>query len=562
MLDQYVHKLFLEKRFSELVFFLENNDDEKNSKILNVLGVSRILTNKNEKNLNLSIKDFENSYLKEKKTKNGLDGLINFINAVIDLYSLDKSNQMNIDYSYKFNQCIKYYEEAEIFFGNNQDLIIAIIRVYKRLNILEKILFYYDILLKEKKLNLNVIVSLIFYNNYTKKWSQKDFYNYSQLVEKYSKEYPKEKLVNLKKSFKKESIIKVGFLSSDIVGNHSITYFLKSIFQNYEKDKFEIYLFLSNKIDDENTLFFKKLVNKSYKIYNLNDLDSINLIRNCKIDIIFDLNGLTSFHRTSLLKNRLAPIQISWLGYCNTIGLKQIDYLIADKNLIYPDEQKYYNEKIIYLPDIWSSHCGFEFKKGTTKAPLLSNEYITFGSFNNYSKINKNVLSVWSLILSKIKDSRLILKSSVKREISEIKKYFIERDIEKKVIFYDKDNSFESHLNLYNEIDIALDTFPYNGVTTTFESLWMNVPVLTMKGYNFNSRCGESIIKNLGVNELIAQNEKDYVDKAIDLSKDKKKLENLKKIIYEKSISSPLFDSKKFSINFFNLIKKVYLENC
>ena len=112
----------------------------------------------------------------------------------------------------------------------------------------------------------------------------------------------------------------------------------------------------------------------------------------------------------------------------------------------------------------------------------------------------------------------------------------------------------KDHLELYKQIDLALDTFPYNGVTTTFEALWMNVPVLVLKGFNFNSRCGESIVKNSGLDYFIAKDKNDYIEKALNLAENKDQLKNYRKNIYDNILSTPLFDSKKFTENFQNLL--------
>ena len=125
------------------------------------------------------------------------------------------------------------------------------------------------------------------------------------------------------------------------------------------------------------------------------------------------------------------------------------------------------------------------------------------------------------------------------------------------VVFYRKIDNLEDHLNLYKKIDIALDTFPYNGVTTSFEAIWMGVPVLTMAGYNFNSRCGESINKNLNMEYLIAKDEKEYVAKAVSLSHDRDKFLNIRKSLFLNAIKSPLFDEKKFSENFFSSLREI-----
>ena len=125
------------------------------------------------------------------------------------------------------------------------------------------------------------------------------------------------------------------------------------------------------------------------------------------------------------------------------------------------------------------------------------------------------------------------------------------------VIFHKRFENKKDHLNLYNEIDIALDTFPYNGVTTSFEAIWMGVPVLTMAGYNFNSRCGESINKNLKMEQLIAKNEEEYVSKAVTLSNDREKFINLRKSIFQDALKTPLFNKENFSNFFFKALEEI-----
>jgi len=260
--------------------------------------------------------------------------------------------------------------------------------------------------------------------------------------------------------------------------------------------------------------------------------------------------------RASLFKNRLAPKQISWLGYCNTTGINNMDYLISDPNLIYPEEESNYVEKIIYLPNIWNCHSELNAERVDLEPPCLKNKYITFGSFNNFNKINDNVICVWSQILKNVTGSKLILKSSLKVDKNYIKKKFIENGVSNSVIFLEK-RKLVKHFSLYKQIDIALDTFPYNGVTTSFEAISMGVPVLTMKGYNFNSRCGESINKNLGMKDLIAKDESEYVFKAKELAEDQNKLSKIRKKIFAIAPYTPLFDKKKFVKDFFNCLENI-----
>ena len=504
--------LFKEQKYNELIFFIETSFPNKSAQILNLLGVTRLLNNRDKSSLTLALSDFKQAYIKEKKTNFGLEALTNFINTSVDFYLSQGPMEDTItDSSIFLNQTNDMFEEAEINFGYDKQLVSSMIRVYRFQGNINKTLFYLKKQFEKDDLSLNSFAVWIFYNNYKKNWAQADFLKYSKLFSDRIKNFIPSDLVEINREKNKK--IRLGFVSSDILKKHSITYFLETIFKNYDKDKFEIYLFLDNEIEDENTNEFKILVKKFINVSNLEDIEVFNLIRGNNIDIMFDITGMTTSNRVSLFKNRLAPKQISWMGYCNTSGLENMDYLIADKNLIYEEEKNDYSEKILYLPHIWNCHSGLNSIKSPSDPPFLKEKNITFGSFNNFNKINDNVIRIWSQILLKVKNSKLMLKSALKVDKSFLKKEFEKHGVIDSVIFLEK-RKLESHYNLYKKIDIALDTFPYNGVTTTFEALAMGVPVVTMKGYNFNSRCGESIIKNLGIEDLIAINEDDYILKS------------------------------------------------
>ena len=547
--------LFKEQKYDELIFFIQTSFPNKSAQILNLLGVARLFNNRDKSSSILALSDFKQAYIKEKKTNFGLEALINFINTAADLYALQSPLEDTInDSSIFLNQTNDLFEEAEINFGYNEKLVSSIIRVYQHQGNLNKTLFYLKKQFEKDDLNLSRFASWIFFNNYKKNWTQADFLKYSKLFADKIENFNPSNLLELNK--KKNSKIRIGFLSSEILKKHSITYFLETILKNYNKDKFEIYLYSDNAIEDENTNEFKILVKKFINVSNLEDIKVFNLIRSDNIEIMFDITGATLSNRVSLFKNRLAPKQISWLGYCNTSGLVNMDYLIADKNLIYEEEKNYYSEKIIYLPNIWNCHSGLNSIRSLSDPPCLKEKNITFGSFNNFNKINDKVISVWSQILLKVKNSKLILKSSSKMDKSFLKKEFEKYGVIDSIIFLEK-RKLESHYNLYKKIDIALDTFPYNGVTTTFEALAMGVPVITMKGYNFNSRCGESIIKNLDIEDLIANNEDDYILKAQKIANDKDKLLELRKNIFKISHETPLFDTNQFSQDFFGILEKI-----
>ena len=556
-----IKKLFSEKRYLELIFLIEHQieDEEINSNLLNLLGACKVIKEKpSKKDFMSAIENFKQAYLKEKKTKVALESLRNFINSSVDLFDYENSPANHKISESNFLDAILFFKEIQSFFKNDELLILSITRVFKRLGDTDKTIFYLGKLLENKHYRSLTICSYIYQNCFSNSWSQKEFFKYAKLLAEKLPIYPDNEMVKIV-NFKKDKI-RIGFLSSDLKASHSVTYFLKTILSNYNKDKYEIYFYLNNKEEtyDDGTENLIRLIDKTTNISTLGDIKAINLIRKDQIDIMFDLMGVTSKNRIALFKNRVAPAQISWCGFCNTTGLNEMDYIIADPNLIYEEEKNLYSEKIIYLPDIWNCHSGINVEREEYLSPFIKNKHITFGSFNNFLKINDNVIDVWSKILQNVKNSKLILKSSSPRDVTKLTEKFKKNNVLKSIVFEDTKKNIKDHLNLYQKIDIALDTFPYNGVTTSFEAIWMGVPVLTMKGYNFHSRCGESINKNIKLDCLIAKNEDDYFLKAKELSKNTEMLLNIRKMIFKDALTSPLFDVKRFSNEFFNSLEKIY----
>ena len=554
-------KLFQEKKYSEVIFLIDNKvpENQKNSSVLNLLGVSRILKGKlSKEDFLLAIDNFKTATLKEHQTKNSLEAFKNFINISVELYDFDKSTENHKKVLKFFKEILNIYNQNKDFFSKDEFFLLSLIRVHVRLNDLDKVRENYEELIKNKFYRPETICDLIYNNLFVKNWKQEDFLKYGRLLNNNIKVYEHEKLSPIHKVKNKK--IKIGFLSSDIKSKHSVIYFLKTVIDNYNKDKFEIYLFSNNlkSSEDETIRSVKNSINKNYDIYGMNDIETINLIRDNKIDILIDLMGLTSDQKIKILKNRAAPIQIVWCGFCNTTGIDEVDYIISDPNLIYNSEIDLYREKIIFMPKIWNCHTGLQIKKIFNESPLLKNNMVTFGSFNNFGKINTSVVETWSRILKKVKNSKLILKSSRPRVTEILSEKFKNQGVLNSVEFITTLTNFEDHMHLYKKIDIALDTFPYNGVTTSFEAIWMGVPVITMKGYNFHSRCGESINKNLNMKCLIAGNEMDYVAKAKELSDNREKLLDIRKKIFDQATSSPLFDTKSFSNDFFKSMETIY----
>ena len=477
------------------------------------------------------------------------------------LYSIKKNN-LEFFYNLIFTSVkAKFFEYLEdhliLMYEKNKDdpkIIEGLGKMYFYYNEMEKVTKFYEKLLKIKPNYLNIWSSYIASLNYHYIYDQKKYLDISNKIDN----LPAIKIDKFKKTNIKKKI-KIGFLSQDFK-THSVTFFLKETLQYANKNDFELHALsnLNEKEYDQITFNLKTIFFKWHDLSNLSDLDFIKYTRSLELDIIIDLSGHTYNNRINCLRSRCAPIQVSWLGYCNSLGIKNMDYLIADPNLIQKNEEKLYQEKILYMPNIWNAYCR------PTDLPKLNNKkknLFTYGSFNNFQKISSSTIKTWSEIIKK-GDSILILKNSVstnEKRANEIllNKFANERVDTNKIIILDTKNNFKEHLKCYNKIDLALDTFPYPGVTTSFEAISMGVPVLTMKGFNFNSRCGESINLNLNLNMLIAKNEDDYIDKAIKIEKDRNKLVEIKEEMKLNSENSPVFNSKDFSASFFKLIKSL-----
>ena len=336
------------------------------------MGVCKLFKGVNSKNdLIDAIKIFEEAYLKESLNKHTVGAFGNFINSSVNLYDMDSSESNRNYCKENFKQAINFYKKNSFYFDDDKKILLAITRIYKRFADIDKIILNLKDLMKFEKKDYLLLCSYIYHHHFQYEWSQNNYLENSKLLNQMLEIFSDNTLVPIKKENIKK--IKIGILSSDIKGNHVVNNFLRSILEDYNHNEFDISLFLnidSNK-QDETTAAFKELVSNSYDIKNLNDLEAINLIRKQKIDVMIDTMGLLSDNRIGLYKNRIAPIQINWCGFCNTVGIKEMDYIFVDKNLILSDEENLYTEKVIYLPDIWNVHSGFKFTRKKHPSPII-----------------------------------------------------------------------------------------------------------------------------------------------------------------------------------------------
>ena len=521
--------LYQEKKFTELIYKINANFGENApASILNLLGAAKLLVAISDEEILSARQTFKDAFLKDKSLS---EALYNYINLSTDVDDMDEALLLG--------------EEYEKNFGYEKKVFHSLARLHRNLGNLKKSYEYYETLINKSDAPKKAWCSFLMTLNYENYISRDDYFNYSK---KFVKTLPIYDLKSQLKEISNDDKIRVGFISPDF-RNHSVAYFLVNTLKNLNKEKYEIYGFSNTKKEryDDFTSSIKAQMHEWNDINDMEDKDIIELIRSKKISILFDLTGYFSDNKISIFKNRSAPIQVSWCGYTSTTGLDEMDYIIADPYVIKPEEEKFYTEKILRLPSIWNSHSGLQIERKLNETPMKKNNYITFCSFNNFSKISELNVKTWSKALRKIKNSKLLLKPSGKINYQKLYKMFENEKVINQIIFLKNENNFKDHINQYNKADIALDTFPYNGATTSFEAIWMGVPVLTIKGNNFVGRYGESINTNLGIKSLIVENEDEYISTMIDFANDQKKVENMRDLVFKNALNSTLFDSMNFT---------------
>jgi len=342
--------------------------------------------------------------------------------------------------------------------------------------------------------------------------------------------------------------LRVGYLSADFK-NHPVMHWASALIFEHDKNNFEIYCYNAGKDFDAVTAQIKNASECWRDISEFNNFNAAKIIRADEIDILFELSGHTSNNRLPVLAYKPAPVQISGIGYMNSTGLNCVDYFLSDETCAANLDamQNFFTENFVCMTNSHFCYTPLKNFPAPKNPPCLSNGFITFGCFNNFSKITDSMLAAWKKILDAVPDSKLILKHKIfdtgegKNFVSARLKNF---GINLKRV--ELRGFSAEYLEEYNEIDIALDTFPYNGGLTTCEALYMGVPVVTLYGARHGTRFGLSILKNLALEKLAAATFEEYISRAVALAADKNLLKNLRENLREVMKNSPLMDAKAY----------------
>jgi predicted O-linked N-acetylglucosamine transferase (SPINDLY family) len=357
-------------------------------------------------------------------------------------------------------------------------------------------------------------------------------------------------------------VIRIGFVSADLC-DHPVGLFLLPLMARLDRSQFHI-VFYSNGSRQDHTARLLQGAGQWKDISSLDHDAAAQLIRSDAIDVLFDLSGHTSGNRLPVFARRAAPVQVTWLGYFATTGVPAMDFIVMDPSHAPAGAEAQFSEKLLRLP--YSRFC-YEpviFAPEVAPPPCLQQGWVTFGSFNNTAKLNDGVLAVWAEILHRVPESRLILKWRTFAD-AELRRAllarFAEFGIAAERIELREQSVHRRLLEEYADVDIALDPFPFSGGHTSCEALWMGLPVVTLPGSRPVSRQTLCFLANISLQEFAAQDEADYIAKAVTLAGNPDRLRSLRGEMRNRMRASPLMDADGFAAAFAQLVDDVVRVN-
>jgi len=343
--------------------------------------------------------------------------------------------------------------------------------------------------------------------------------------------------------------LRVGYLSSDFT-QHVVMCFAEKAIAAHDRSRVSVCCISNTKNHDAVTERIRQNADAWVDIHGKDDNQALELIKEHELDIVVDLVGHTSANRLLLLGRRLAPVQALWCGYSNTTGLDVVDYIIADNIIAPPGEPHFFTEEPVRLPNSFLCFTPPPDSPDIGPLPFEKNGYITFGCLNNPSKINQHVVNWWARLLREVPDSKFLLRYMLYDDplvAARVDKMFRQAGVPADRYQIFGGGAGTNFRNTYNSLDIALDTFPYNGTTTTCEALWMGVPVVTLYGDRFAARVGASLLTYCGLSGMVAANPDQYVQQAADLARHPELLAQFRRDFRSHLPNTPVFDYPLFT---------------
>jgi predicted O-linked N-acetylglucosamine transferase (SPINDLY family) len=353
---------------------------------------------------------------------------------------------------------------------------------------------------------------------------------------------------------------RLGVVSGDL-RHHAASHLTLRAFEGLSKLGFPVVAFANQSEKDALTTRWRKLATAFHSVDQLTDEDLTALIRRERVDILFDLSGLTARHRIPVFAGRAAPVQITWAGYTGTTGLPAMDALIADAREVPEGEDSWYTERVIRLPDAYVCYLPPDSAPEPSPPPCAGGAPPAFGCFQRPAKLNAELFALWARIAARVPGARFILCYSSYAETetrTSVTALARSAGFDPEHLVFQRGGSMEAMLASYAQIDIALDTRPYSGGVTTLEALWMGVPVITWPGETFAGRHSLSHLHAMGLHELIARSADDYVGRAVDLAHDPARLLEYRAGLRPKMLASRLCDQDAASGNLAEALMRLW----
>ncbi len=344
--------------------------------------------------------------------------------------------------------------------------------------------------------------------------------------------------------------LRVGYVSADF-REHPASRFLLPLIEAHDRTHVEVFCYSDVRRPDSLTHRCKAASDQWRETTGCSDQALAELVRQDGIDILIDPTGHMAYNRLLTFARRPAPVQIAYFGYPGTVAMKAIEYRITDALLDPPGlTEHHYTEKLVrVIPSamVWAPLTA---TPDVGPLPALSNGYITFGALNRLSKVNPLIIGLWAQALAAVPQSRLLLLSPTVSEVEaeqEVRQFFARNGVPSHRLELAPRSPRESYLKLFNLIDVHLDTFPYNGCTTTCDGLWMGVPTITLAGRAYASRIGVSLLSQVGLSDMIANALEEFVAIATRFASNLPRLAELRSCLRQRMKDSPLMDAKSLA---------------
>jgi protein O-GlcNAc transferase len=364
--------------------------------------------------------------------------------------------------------------------------------------------------------------------------------------------------------------LRLGYVSADFC-NTACAYFLDPLLKHHDPRQVELFCYAHVLRPDARTLQFQRYAAAWRNIAGISDEQVAGQIREDRIDILVDLKLHAPENRLLVFARKPAPVQVTWLGYPGSTGLTTIDYRLSDPFLDPPAvspaeppgmDESVYSEHTIRLPDTFWCYDPLTTEPAVNALPAPQRGHITFGCLNNFCKVNDGVLALWAKVLRQVENSRLLLLAPLGDPQAHALDRFRQEGIDPARIEFVPRQPREKYLETYHRIDLGLDTFPYNGHTTSLDSFWMGVPVVTLVGNRAVARAGLCLLSNLGLAELASRTPERFVHIAAELARDLPRLAQLRSTLRRRMEQSPLMDAPRFARNIEDAYRKMWHSWC